>query len=125
MVIFLAGLQSIPSSLYESAEIDGGSAWQRFRYITLPMLMPTMFFVVVTSTIAAFQIFTPVYIMTRGGPGRATDVVVYSIYKEAWQQLHVGMASAQTYVLCAAIVLVSLVQFAFMRRRAEEVAQAW
>jgi len=125
MVIFVAGLQSIPEHLYESAQLDGCTAWQRFRHITLPMLRPTTFFVLVTSTIASFQIFTPVYVMTHGGPGRATDVVVFHIYKEAWHQFHIGMASAQSYVLFAVILLVALAQFRLMRRRSEEAATAW
>ncbi|HOW17897.1 MAG TPA: sugar ABC transporter permease [Phycisphaerae bacterium] len=123
MVIFLAGLQGIPDSLYESAEIDGCNGWQRFRYITLPLLMPTTFFVLITSTIAAFQLFTQVYIMTRGGPQRATDVVVYHIYKEAWHRLQIGMASAQSYVLFGIILLIAIVQFALMRRRVEDAGE--
>jgi multiple sugar transport system permease protein len=123
MVIFLAGLQGIPESLYESAAIDGCSGWQRFRHITLPLLMPTTFFVLVTSTIAAFQLFTQVYIMTQGGPQRATDVVVYHIFKEAWHRLHIGMASAQSYVLFGIILLIALVQFGLMRRRVEDAGE--
>ncbi|MGB9624201.1 MAG: carbohydrate ABC transporter permease [Phycisphaerae bacterium] len=123
MVIFLAGLQGIPDSLYESAEIDGCNGWQRFRYITLPLLMPTTFFVLITSTIAAFQLFTQVYIMTRGGPQRATDVVVYHIYKEAWHRLQIGMASAQSYVLFGIILLIAIVQFALMRRRVQDAGE--
>lgn len=125
MVIFLAGLQGIPEVLYEAARLDGCTDWQRFRHVTLPLLMPTTFFVLVTSTIASFQIFTPVYIMTRGGPARSTDMVVYHVYKEAWHQFHVGTASAQSYVLFLMILLVALVQFAVMRRRSREIAEAW
>ncbi len=125
MVIFLAGLQGIPESLYESAALDGAGPWQRFRKITLPMLAPTTFFVLVTSTISALQLFTPVYIMTRGGPRRSTDVVVYHIYKEAWHKLQIGMASAQSYVLFAVILVISLVQFRMMRRQLRTAAEAW
>jgi multiple sugar transport system permease protein len=125
MVIFLAGLQSVPRSLYEAAEIDGAGPWQRFRHVTLPMLVPTIFFVLVTSTIAAFQLFTQVYVMTQGGPRRATDVVVYHIYKEAWHKFHIGSASAQSYILFAAILVVSLIQFRLMRRQLKEAAEAW
>ena len=125
MVIFLAGLQSVPPSLYEAAAIDGAGPWQRFRHITLPMLVPTTFFVLVTSTIGAFQLFTQVYIMTQGGPRRATDVVVYHIYKEAWHKFHIGSASAQSYLLFAALLVVSLIQFRLMRRQLKEAAEAW
>jgi len=125
MVIFLAGLQSIPEGLYEAAAIDGCSAWQRFRHVTLPMLVPTTFFVLVTSTIGAFQLFTPVYVMTRGGPRHATDVVVYHIYKEAWHKFQLGSASAESYLLLAVILVASLLQFRLMRRGLTEAAEAW
>ena len=124
MVIFLAGLQGIPPSLHEAAAIDGASPWQRFRYVTLPMLVPTTFFILVTSTISAFQLFTPVYVMTKGGPRRATDVVVYHIFKEAWHRFHIGSASAQSYLLLAVILVMSLIQFRLMRRQLREAAEA-
>ncbi len=125
MVIFLAGLQCIPDSLYESAALDGASSWQQFRHITLPMLIPTTFFVLITSTISAFQLFTQVYIMTQGGPRRTTDVVVYHIYKEAWHNFQLGRASAQSYILLAAILLVSLLQFRLMRSQLQTAQEAW
>lgn len=115
MVIFLAGLKGIPESLYEAAALDGCSGWQKFRSITLPMLSPTILFVVVTTTISAFQLFTPVYVMTKGGPRRTTDVVLYHIYKEAWQKFDIGMASAMSYVLFSMIVVVALIQLKLMR----------
>jgi multiple sugar transport system permease protein len=116
MVIFVAGIQSIPEAYYEAAAIDGATTWQRFRHVTLPLLAPTTLFIVVTTTIAAFQLFTEVYMMTRGGPRRTTDVVLYHIYKEAWQKFEVGMASAMSYVLFAMILIVALLQFRIMRR---------
>ena len=116
MIIFLASIQSIPETLYEAAAIDGATGWRRFRHVTLPLLAPTTLFVVVTTTIAAFQLFTPVYMMTRGGPRRSTDVVLYHIYKEAWQKFEVGMAGAMSYVLFAMILIVALIQFRIMRR---------
>jgi multiple sugar transport system permease protein len=119
MVIFLAGLQSIPASLYEAAEVDGAGTWQRFRHVTLPMLAPTTFFVLVTSTIASLQLFTPIYVMTQGGPSRSTDVVVYHIYKEAWHKFHIGRSSAMSYVLFFIILAVALLQFWAMKRRSE------
>jgi multiple sugar transport system permease protein len=120
MIIFVAGIQSIPEQLYEAASLDGCSGWQRFRHVTLPLLAPTTLFVVVTTTIAAFQLFTEVYIMTRGGPRRTTDVVLYHIYREAWQKFEVGMASAMSYVLFAMVLIVALVQFRIMRRGLSE-----
>jgi multiple sugar transport system permease protein len=116
MIIFMAGIQSIPETFYEAAAIDGATAWKRFRYVTLPLLAPTTLFIVVTTTIAAFQLFTPVYMMTKGGPRRTTDVVLYHIYKEAWQKFEVGMASAMSYVLFAMILIVAALQFRIMRR---------
>ena len=116
MIIFVAGLQNIPEVLYEAADLDGCNRWQRFRYVTLPQLAPTMLFVTVTTTIASFQLFTPVYMMTRGGPRRTTDVVLYHIYQEAWQKFEVGMAAAQSYVLFAMILMVAVVQLWIMRR---------
>jgi multiple sugar transport system permease protein len=116
MIIFMAGIQSIPETLYEAAAIDGATGWRRFRHVTLPLLAPTTLFVVVTTTIASFQLFTPVYVMTKGGPRRTTDVVLYHIYKEAWQKFDVGMASAMSYVLFAMILVVALVQLRIMRR---------
>lgn len=124
MVIFLAGLQTIPEALYEAARVDGASAWQRFRFVTLPLLMPTTFFIVVTTTIAALQIFTPIYVMTQGGPNRATDVVVFHIYKEAWHKFHIGQASAMSYVLFSIILAISLLQFWAMKRRSDMIAES-
>ena len=124
MIIFLAGIQSIPETLYEAAALDGATGWKRFRHVTLPLLAPTTLFVVVTTTIAAFQLFTPVYVMTEGGPRRSTDVVLYHIYKEAWQKFEIGMASAMSYVLFAMILIVALFQFRIMRRALSEGAPA-
>ena len=116
MIIFVAGLQNIPKTLYEAAGLDGCNAWQKFRYVTLPQLAPTTLFVTVTTTIAAFQLFTPVYMMTKGGPQRSTEVVLFYIYKEAWQKFELGMASAQSYVLFGMIVIIAVVQLWVMRR---------
>ncbi len=119
MVIFLAGLQNIPESLYESARIDGAGAWQRFRRITLPMLRPTTFFVLVTMVIFMFQVFTAVYVMTEGGPLHATDVIVYHIYRSAWEYLRMGYASAMAWVLFGIVFVITLIQYFWMGRRAE------
>lgn len=120
MVLFLAGLAGIPDPLYEAASIDGANRWQTFRYVTLPLLLPTTFFILVTSSISAFQVFTPIYMMTKGGPVRHTDVVGYHIYNQAWRQFHMGMASAQSYVLFLIILAVTLVQFKVVNKRMED-----
>ncbi len=114
MVLFLAGLQNIPRSLYESARIDGADAWQRFTRITLPLLRPTTFFVLVTMVIFMFQVFTAIYVMTEGGPLHATDVIVYHIYRNAWEYLRMGYASAMAWVLFAMVFAITLVQFRFL-----------
>ncbi|MCW5943144.1 MAG: sugar ABC transporter permease [Fimbriimonadaceae bacterium] len=120
MVLFLAGLVAIPNSLYEAADLDGSTRWRTFWKITLPMLVPTTFFVLVTSTISAFQIFTPVYMMTKGEPDRTTDVVGYHIYSEAWEKFHVGLASAKSFVLLVAILGVAYFQYRAMRDQLRE-----
>jgi len=111
MVIFLAGLQGIPHTLHEAAVIDGAGPVRRFFRITLPLLKPTIFFVLVTSLIGSFQVFTQVYIMTDGGPVRATDVVVYHIYSAAWDQFRMGSAAAMSWVLFVIVMLLTLLQF--------------
>ncbi|HZO88628.1 MAG TPA: sugar ABC transporter permease [Chthonomonadaceae bacterium] len=120
MVLFLAGLAGIPEALYEAAAVDGAGRWAAFRHITLPMLLPTTFFILITSSISAFQVFTPIYMMTQGGPVRHTDVVGYHIYNQAWRQFHMGMASAQSYVLFLVILAVTIVQFKVVSKRMEE-----
>ena len=119
MVIFLAGLQGIPEDLYEAARIDGATNWQRFWRITLPLLKPTTFFVLVTSFIGSFQVFTSIYIMTAGGPTRSTDVFVYHIYQAAWEQLRMGYASAMSWVLFVIIMIATWIQFKLMGREVE------
>lgn len=116
MVLFLAGLVGIPQELYEAAELDGAGKMRSFWKITLPMLSPTMLFVVVTSTIGALQLFTPIYMMTRGGPEETTDVVGYHIYSEAWVQFNTGLASAKSLILFVAVALVAWVQIRMMRK---------
>jgi multiple sugar transport system permease protein len=120
MVLYLAGLLAIPPSLYEAASLDGANANRQFWKITLPMLLPTSFFVLVTSTIGALQVFTPVYVMTQGGPNESTEVVGYHIYSEAWMKFLVGLASAKSVVLLVVIILISAVQMKLMRSRLEE-----
>lgn len=119
MVIWLAGLQSVPKELLEAAAIDGAGRLQTFWRVTLPLLFPTTFFLLVTGVIGGFQVFTPMYVITEGGPLGATDVAVYHIYKRAFQEFSMGYASAQAWVLFAVIFLVTLVQLWYARRRGE------
>jgi multiple sugar transport system permease protein len=115
-VIYLAGLQDIPENLYEAAELDGASPWQRFWTITLPMLAPTTFFVTTISLISSFQVFDQVWIMTGGGPAGATSVMVEQIYKNAFSYYKMGYASAISWVLFALIFAVTLAQSIAQRR---------
>ena len=117
MLFFLAGMQTIPPSLYEAASIDGASAVRRFTRITLPLLSPTMLFVLVTDVIGSFQIFDNVYVMTQGGPGSATNVINYQIYSTAFRNFDVGSASAMSLLLFGVILLVTFIQFRFFRNR--------
>jgi multiple sugar transport system permease protein len=111
MVLFLAALQSIPLDLYEAAELAGATAWQKFWRITLPMLRPTMLFVIVVNTIRAFQIFVEIYVMTRGGPLGSTTTLIYSIYANAFDKSDMmGYACALAYIVFVIILLFSLAQ---------------
>lgn len=109
-VIFLAGLQGIPEELYDAGKIDGANSRQLFRYITLPMLSPTTFFVIVVSIIGSFQVFDLVYIMTGGGPGRASLVIVYYIYQNAFRWFRMGYAASVAFVLFIVIFVLTLIQ---------------
>ena len=116
MIIWLAGLQSIPRDLYEAATVDGANGWQRLRYVTLPLLAPTTFFLLITGVIGSFQVFTPVFVMTKGGPLGSTDVAVYRIYQRAFVNFDFGYASALAWVLFAFIFIATIIQLVYMRR---------
>jgi multiple sugar transport system permease protein len=116
MVIFLAGLQNIPQELYHAATIDGAGVWKKFRHITLPMLSPTTFFVLVITLINSFQVFEQTYVLTKGGPANSTLTMSYYIYQNAFQFFQMGMAAALSYVLFAAIFAVTLLQFRIQKR---------
>lgn len=116
MVLFLAGLQGIPEQLYDAAKVDGASGWQRFRDVTLPMLSPTLFFVVVISIIGSFQVFDQALIMTNGGPGTATTTMVLYIYNEGFQAYHMGYASAIAWALFAIVFAFTVFQFQIQKR---------
>jgi multiple sugar transport system permease protein len=115
MVIYLAGLQGIPEEYYEAAAIDGATAWHQFRYMTVPLVSPTTFFVLTISIIGSFQVFEQTYILTQGGPGYATLTISYYIYQQAFQWFHMGFGSALSYVLFVIILIVTLIQFRIQR----------
>jgi sn-glycerol 3-phosphate transport system permease protein len=117
MVIYLAGLQGIPGDFYEAAALDGATGWNRFRFITWPLLTPTTLFLVVTLTIASFQGFDIVKIMTQGGPVTSTMIYVYYIYEQAFQYFKLGKASAAVVVFFVLILGLTVLQWAFFRRR--------
>jgi multiple sugar transport system permease protein len=111
MVIYLSGLQGIPTELYEAAEIDGATSWHRFLHITIPMLSPVIFFNVVMGLIGAFQWFTEPYIMTRGGPEQTTLAYMLNLYNNAFQFFKMGYASALAWVLFMIVLLLTALVF--------------
>ena len=115
LVIFLSGLQDVPVSVLEAAELDGATAMQRFRSVTWPLLRPTTLFVATTSLIASFQLFDVVRVMTQGGPVRATTVFVYAIYEQLFLDLRVGRASAEAVVFFGVLLLLTGAQFLLFR----------
>lgn len=111
MVIYLAGLQGINPDLYEAAGIDGANSWDKFRHITIPQLRSTTFFVVIMLTIQCFKVFDQIYMLTQGGPGSSTLVLVYHIYNEAFISWDLGYASMIALVLFVLVLIVTIVQF--------------
>jgi sn-glycerol 3-phosphate transport system permease protein len=116
-VIILAGMQGISDELYESAMIDGATSWSKFRHITLPLLSPTLFFLLIVDTLAAFQVFTQIDVMTSGGPMDSTNVLVYSIYREFYFNGKYGFAAAQSIMLFFIILALTVVQFGVVEKR--------
>lgn len=110
MVIFLAGLQGIPQTYYEAASIDGANKFQQFRHITLPMVSSTTFFVLITTIISSFQVFDQAFVMTQGGPAKASYTFVYYIYESAFMKFKMGYASANAMVLFVIILLITMFQ---------------
>jgi len=116
MILYLAGLQTIPAELYEAARVDGATGWQRFRFITLPSLRPTTFFVLIMLTISSFKVFDLIQVMTEGGPGRATLVLSQVIYREGIVQGRFGYSSAVSMVLFVIVLTITVVQFRLQKR---------
>lgn len=117
IVIFLAGLQNIPSDLYESAEIDGANWINQFRWITLPLLSPTTFYILIIGVINSLKAFTEIDVMTQGGPLGATTTIAYFLYQYAFQYFQIGLASAIAVVLFLITMLLTLIQFRFVEKR--------
>jgi raffinose/stachyose/melibiose transport system permease protein len=121
MVIYLAGLQAIPPVLYEAAVIDGATAWRQFRHVTLPMLRAIVVVNVTISLMGAFNVFDLVYVMTRGGPNNATNVVVLEAYQQAFEFYKLGYGAAISVLLMLIVIALSVAQIRLMRgERAEE-----
>jgi multiple sugar transport system permease protein len=114
MLIFLAGLKSQPAEVHEAARIDGATSWQAFRHVTLPLLKPVLFFVLVIETIIGFQVFDTIYVMTGGGPNRASYSLIYFLYDEGFKFLDFGYAAAIGMVLFVIVLILSLVQRHFV-----------
>lgn len=116
MVIFLSSLSGISQSMFEAAKIDGASPFQTFKNVTIPLLSPSIFFVVIITAISSFQVFDLIYLMTQGGPLDSTNVLVYAIYKNAFEYFNVGKASAIAYVLFFIILVLTLVQWSLRKK---------
>lgn len=118
MVLFMAGLSGVPDELYEAAALDGaGSAWERFRLVTWPSLSPVTLFVVVITAVRSFQVFDTVHVLTQGGPNNATEVLIYTMYTEAFEFFRTGYASAITVVFLLCVLSFTLIKFAFMEKK--------
>ncbi|WP_343250660.1 sugar ABC transporter permease [Diplocloster hominis] len=108
---YFIGMQNIPDVYYEAAQIDGANVFQTFRKITLPLLSPTIFFVIITNIVSVFQIFDEPYLLTNGGPGSATKTIALEIYQTAFQDMNIGYGGAISFVLFALILIITLIQF--------------
>lgn len=116
MIIFLSSLSGISNSMFEAAKIDGANAYQTFKNVTVPLLSPTIFFVVIITAISSFQVFDLIYLMTQGGPLDSTNVLVYAIYKNAFEYFNIGKASAIAYVLFVIILILTLCQWSVRKK---------
>lgn len=115
-IIFLAGLQSVPSDIYEAAALDGATAWTRLRYITLPLIRQTTLFLLVILTIGGFQVFISVFVMTGGNPLHRTDVLLTYMYSNAFKSLDLGYGAALSYIFALIVLTLSIIQLRFLRK---------
>lgn len=118
MIVYLAGLKGIPAEQYEAATMDGANAWNKLLHVTIPNLRPVTFYATIMCIINSFQVFTPIYVMTGGGPGRATSVLVLKIYDDSFANYNFGYASAEAMILFLLILIVTLIQF-YHNKKAE------
>lgn len=118
MVIYLAGLSGIPTELYEAATVDGANGWHRFRFVTWPLLTPVSLFILITSTISSFQVFSMIYVMTQGGPLGSTTTVAYMIFQNAFEYFRMGLAAAIAVILLAMLIVLSALQLGVGQKRA-------
>ena len=116
MVLFLAALQGVPASLYEAARIDGAGAWRRFRSITVPLISPTVLLTSIITVVGSLQVFAQIAILTQGGPGTSTTVLVYYLYQQAFQFHQFGYGSALAMLLFAIVLALTLLQWRLRRR---------
>ena len=117
IIVLLSGLQSVPEEIYEAARLDGARGLRMFTRITVPMVSPSLFFLLVVDTVAVLQAFTQIHLLTRGGPVDSTRVLVYGIYLDAFQNFQFGFASAQAVVLFALVLILTIIQFRYVERR--------
>jgi multiple sugar transport system permease protein len=116
LLLFIAAVEGIPGTLYDAAAIDGAGALRQFRHITLPLVSPATFFVLLTTMISAFQVFGQIYVLTGGGPGNSTTTMVYGVYEEAFQLFHLGYASAFAWVLFMMVLVLTVINFIGQKR---------
>jgi multiple sugar transport system permease protein len=117
MVLFLAGMQTIPTDLYEAADLSGATAWQKFWRITFPLLKPTLLFVLVINTIKSFQVFIEIYVMTKGGPMGSTLTMVYMVFDNAFDKMNMmGYAAALAFIIFGILLVLSIIQITFIKR---------
>jgi len=116
MVIFIAGLQNIPDVIYEAATIDGAGPLTKFFRITVPLIVPTIFFVVIYNTILSLKVFDQVFVLTAGGPAEASTVVVLQIYNQAFLNYRFGYASAMAFTLFVLVMIITLLQYTISRK---------
>ena len=119
MLVLLGGLQAIPGDIYESCSIDGSNSWSTFWKITLPLLRRALLFVVVLSTINAFKVFIPIYVITNGGPSDSTLTLVFYIWQNAFSYFKLGYASALSFLLLGLVLILTAAQFRLLRSNVE------